>query len=100
LEARHLEKGGEYYFSPIVLGDFNTHVAKHKDAVEHLFKYLQGHCAYNLYPKRGKTFPSYFPVHALDFIFVPPSYRVMQCRVVKTYVSDHRPVLIDLQIRE
>jgi len=98
LEARHSAKGGEHYFSPIVLGDFNTHMAKRNDAVEHLFDYLQGHCDYQLYPKQGKTFPSYFPLHALDFIYVPPSYRVRRCCVLKAYVSDHRPVLIDLEI--
>lgn len=98
LEKRHQVIGGEHYFSPLVVGDFNTHLAKRNDAVEHLFAYLQGHCAYQLYPKQGKTFPSYFPLHALDFIYVPPAYRVRECRVLKTYISDHRPVLMDLEI--
>lgn len=100
LEARHAEKEGTHYFAPIVMGDFNTQLAKKKDAVAHLFEYLQSHCAYVLYPKEGKTFPSYWPRHALDFIFVPPTYRVRQCRVLQAYVSDHRPVLIDLELQD
>lgn len=98
LEKRHEAKAGEHFFSPIVVGDFNTHLAKRNDAVEHLFDYLQGHCDYQLYPKKGKTFPSYLPLHALDFIYVPPSYRVRRCHVLRSFVSDHRPVYMDLEI--
>lgn len=98
LEARHAANEGDVYFSPIVCGDFNTHMGKRNDAVEHLFDYLKGHCAYTLYPTRGRTFPSYCPIHGLDFIFVPPSYRVTECRVLRSFVSDHRPVLMDLEL--
>jgi endonuclease/exonuclease/phosphatase family metal-dependent hydrolase len=34
----------------------------------------------------------------LDFILVPPSYNVLRCEILRSYVSDHRPVLIDLEI--
>ncbi|MEM8866897.1 MAG: endonuclease/exonuclease/phosphatase family protein [Verrucomicrobiota bacterium] len=98
LEARHQSKQSESYLSPIVCGDFNSRSGKPNDAVRHFFDYLQGHCAYQLLPAKGRTFPSILPTHGLDFIFVPPTYEVVNCEVLKTYVSDHRPVLVDLKI--
>ncbi len=98
LEQRHAQKGGETYLSPIVCGDFNSRSAKSNDAVAHLFNYLEERCAYQLYPQRGRTFPSLLPVHGLDFVFVPPSYKVLKCEILRAYVSDHRPVLIELQM--
>lgn len=98
LDERHNEKGMEDYFSPIICGDFNSRDRKPNDAVRHLFQYLTNHCEYQLYPEGGRTFPSYYPIHGLDFIFVPPSYKVRRCLVLKAYVSDHCPVFIDLEI--
>ena len=57
LEARHLETGRETYFAPIICGDFNSRATKQRDAVRHLIGYLEGHCAYQLMPTGGKTFP-------------------------------------------
>ena len=96
LEARHLQAGNETYFAPIICGDFNSRATKQRDAVRHLIAYLEGHCAYQLMPSGGKTFPSILPTHGLDFIFVPPSYEVRRCEVLKAYVSDHRPVLVEV----
>ncbi len=98
LEARHAEKGSDAYFSPIICGDFNSRSRKPNDAVRHLFRYLENHCDYQFYPQQGRTFPSLLPTHGLDFIFVPPTYRVRRCKVLRAYVSDHCPVLIDLEI--
>ena len=98
LEQRHEEKGREVYFSPIICGDFNSRATKGRDAVRHLIGYLEGYCAYQLMPSGGKTFPSILPTHGLDFIFVPPSYEVRRCEVLKSYVSDHRPVIVELEI--
>ncbi|WP_269525397.1 endonuclease/exonuclease/phosphatase family protein [Coraliomargarita parva] len=100
LEARHAQKGGEHYFSPLICGDFNSRSGKPGDAVRHLFSYLEGHCAYQLLPTSGRTFPSILPIHGLDFIFVPPTYEVSRCEVLRSFVSDHRPVLVDLKIRD
>ncbi|MEM1221971.1 MAG: endonuclease/exonuclease/phosphatase family protein [Verrucomicrobiota bacterium] len=98
LEARHQAKGEETYLSPIVCGDFNSRSGKPNDAVRHFFEYLQGYCAYQLLPTAGRTFPSLLPTHGLDFVFVPPTCEVVHCEVLKSYVSDHRPVLVDLEI--
>jgi endonuclease/exonuclease/phosphatase family metal-dependent hydrolase len=100
LEKRHEEKGGESYLSPLVCGDFNSRSGKANDAVRHLFSYLEEQCAYTLYPKKGRTFPSIFPTHGLDFILVPPTWKVLRCEVLRSYVSDHRPVLIDLELED
>lgn len=98
LEERHRTVGGATYLSPIICGDFNSSSRRPNDAVRHLFNYLQGHCHYELHPLQGRTFPSFFPARALDFICVPPAYRVRSCEVLRAYVSDHCPVVIDLEI--
>jgi endonuclease/exonuclease/phosphatase family metal-dependent hydrolase len=98
LDERHREKGQETYFSPIICGDFNSRDRKPSDAVLHLFRYLQNQCDYQLFPAGGRTFPSLMPIHGLDFIFVPPQFRVRRSMVLRAYVSDHCPVLIDLEI--
>jgi len=100
LEARHRERKSERYFSPIVCGDFNSRSKKPSDAVRHFFRYLEGHCAYQMLPTGGKTFPSLLPTHCLDFVFVPPSYEIRRCEVLRSYVSDHRPVLVELKLAE
>lgn len=98
LEDKHYTQEGRPHLSPIVCGDFNSRSGKPSDAVRHLFSYLQEQCAYQLYPEgEVRTFPSILPTHGLDFIFVPPSYRVKHCKVLRSYVSDHRPVFVVLE---
>ncbi|TVP76815.1 MAG: endonuclease [Puniceicoccaceae bacterium] len=101
LDNKHYTSEGTPHLSPIVCGDFNSRSGKPTDAVRHLFKYLQEQCDYQLHPTgRGSgTFPSPLPVHGLDFIFVPPSYVVHSARVLRSYVSDHRPVLVEMRIK-
>ena len=98
LQARHAQQGGETYYAPLVCGDFNSRSGKPNDAVRHLFAHLQAQCAYRLYPEDGRTFPSLLPTHCFDFILVPPGFRVRRCQILRAYVSDHRPVLVDLEI--
>jgi endonuclease/exonuclease/phosphatase family metal-dependent hydrolase len=100
LEARHAQHASKSYLAPIICGDFNSRSGKPNDAVAHLFRYLEVQCAYQIYPLKGRTFPSILPVHGLDFIIVPPSYRVLRCEILRSYVSDHLPVMIDLEIRD
>ncbi|MFT5837485.1 MAG: endonuclease/exonuclease/phosphatase family metal-dependent hydrolase [Candidatus Azotimanducaceae bacterium] len=92
---------GTPHLSPIICGDFNSRSGKPADAVRHLFNYLQHQCEYTLLPtgRKSRTFPSLLPVHGLDFVFVPPSYQVCSSEVLRSYVSDHRPVLVELGIR-
>ncbi|MGB0742933.1 MAG: endonuclease/exonuclease/phosphatase family protein [Opitutales bacterium] len=86
------------HLSPIICGDFNARKGKRTDAVRHLFHYLLD-LNYRLYPEfKSKTFPSILPTHGIDFFFVPPSYRIQYCKVLRSYVSDHRPVLLELSL--
>ncbi len=97
LEKRHDGKTAENYLSPLICGDFNAREGKPSDAVRHLFRYLQEQWDYQLYPQeKRRTFPSILPTHGIDFFFVPPGYRVLDCRVLRAFVSDHRPILIEL----
>lgn len=100
LERRHRDRAGQRYFEPVVCGDFNCRRAKPADAVNHLFTYLQDSFRYRMYPDGARTFPSLLPSHGLDFIMMPEPFRVSRCRVLRSYVSDHRPVVIDFAVRE
>lgn len=99
LEEKHYTSDHKPHLSPIICGDFNAREGKPSDAVRHLFRYLQEGFDYQLYPRdRGRTFPSLFPTHGIDLFFIPPSYEVKRCEVLREYVSDHRPVLVELAI--
>lgn len=100
LDDKHYTEEGTPHLSPIVCGDFNSRSGKPADAVRHLFRYLEDQCEYQLHPngRKSRTFPSIMPVHGLDFVFVPPSYKVLSSEVIRSYVSDHRPVLVELEI--
>lgn len=97
LEKKQFTADHTPHLSPVICGDFNARQGKPSDAVRHFFSYLKDVCEYQLYPssKRG-TFPSIMPTHGLDFFFVPPVYQVKRCEVLRSYVSDHRPVVIEL----
>ena len=100
LDDKKYTEEGTPHLSPIVCGDFNSRSGRRGDAVRHLFSYLEDQCAYQLRPrgKRSRTFPSLLPIHGLDFVFVPPGYSIISSEVLRSYVSDHRPVLVELEI--
>jgi endonuclease/exonuclease/phosphatase family metal-dependent hydrolase len=100
LDDKKYTDPGTPHLSPIVCGDFNSRSGRRGDAVRHLFRYLEDQCTYQLLPRgrRSRTFPSLMPIHGLDFVFVPPSYRVRSHEVLRSYVSDHRPVLVELEV--
>lgn len=94
LEARRQAHGREWALAPILCGDLNNSVDK-KDATASLFRYFERHGSYTLHPQRARTFPSPFPRRTLDFIFLPPGCRQVLSLVVRSFLSDHRPVLVD-----
>lgn len=99
LEDKHYTSDLKPHLSPIICGDFNAREGKPADAVRHLFRYLLEGLDYQLFPKKkSKTFPSLLPTHGIDFFFVPQSYEVTHCEVLRSFVSDHRPVLLDLKL--
>ena len=64
---------------------------------------LLGYCEetgnYTLWPKTGRTFPAALPARALDFILLPEECRSVQAEVVRSYLSDHRPVLAEFELK-
>ncbi|MEC9125737.1 MAG: endonuclease/exonuclease/phosphatase family protein [Pseudomonadota bacterium] len=55
-----------------------------------------------LQQKVGATFPSHFPVFALDRVWVSDDIKVKACRKLKNaktrILSDHLPVLVDIEL--
>ena len=98
LVARLEERGGTAA-SPIICGDFNSTSKAERDAVNHLLTFVRRFDSYTLLPQDSSTFPAFLPVRSLDFILVPERFRVVSHRVVKSYLSDHRPVLAELVLR-
>lgn len=97
LDEKHYTSDQKPHLSPIICGDFNSRQGKRTDAVRHLFHYLLDDMHYRLFPEgKSKTFPSFLPTHGIDFFFIPPDYRVRNCSVLRSFVSDHRPVLLEL----
>jgi endonuclease/exonuclease/phosphatase (EEP) superfamily protein YafD len=46
----------------------------------------------------GATFPSPLPSRALDFVFLPPACLDVKSEVVRSMLSDHRPVVVDFSL--
>ncbi|MEX2381263.1 MAG: endonuclease/exonuclease/phosphatase family protein [Opitutales bacterium] len=83
--------------APIICGDFNSHSRRAGDAVRHLFDFVLSHEDYSLFPEKARTFPAYWPAFGIDFVFVPDTFRVVRSEVLKSYLSDHRPVLVEFE---
>lgn len=98
LREKRRAHGGEWPALPIVCGDFNT-PGKASDVTAALHRHLQDLGSYTLHPRRGRTFPSPLPARLLDFVFVPPRAREPHCQVIRTLLSDHRPVLVEFELR-
>lgn len=98
LDARSNRIEGDQRMTPIICGDFNTSSKSAHDAVQHLLTHVRQHTDYQIHPEQGRTFPTYYPRWGYDFIFVPEEYKVLSCRVIRSYVSDHRPVLMQIRV--
>jgi endonuclease/exonuclease/phosphatase family metal-dependent hydrolase len=96
---RHKERlrGRAWALPPIVCGDFNVPDTV-DDATAALLSHLGDYGDYCLHPLMGRTFPSPLPRRALDFVFVPPGCRAVRSEVVRTFLSDHRPVLVEFSV--
>jgi endonuclease/exonuclease/phosphatase family metal-dependent hydrolase len=83
--------------SPIVCGDMNC-PSHTDDATASLFTYFAQHGNYTLHPQRAATFPSPLPRRTLDFVFLPPGCVEVYCLVVRSWLSDHRPVMVEFKL--
>lgn len=97
LAQRHNARSPYWSVPPVVCGDFNTS-GKAQDATAGLLAELEYFGAYALHPQDGATFPSPLPTRALDFVLVPAELRVARSGVVSSWLSDHRPVLAELEL--
>lgn len=82
---------------PIVCGDMNN-PSHTDDATASLFSYFSKHGNYSLHPQKARTFPSPLPRRMLDFVFLPPECVEVYCLVVRTMLSDHRPVMVEFKL--
>jgi endonuclease/exonuclease/phosphatase family metal-dependent hydrolase len=97
LREKERERGRSWAIPPIVCGDFNTPDTG-DDATASLFSHLNDYGDYTLHPQLGLTFPSPMPRRALDFVFVPPGCRLVRSEVVRSFLSDHRPVMVEFSV--
>ncbi len=85
------------FLPPLICGDFNSTRRSTQDAVHRLFQILQDYGHYQLFPENASTWPTYFPTRGLDFVFIPPGWKIGACEVLPAFVSDHRPVVIEFE---
>lgn len=81
----------------IVCGDMNN-PGTSADATATLLSHLSDYGEYVLHPATGRTFPSPLPGRLLDFVFLPSMCVVENCEIVRCFLSDHRPVLVDFSL--
>lgn len=97
LRVKQRLHAGRWAVDPIVCGDFNT-PGTSSDATASLLSHLCDFGDYILHPQSGRTFPSPLPTRLLDFVFLPPGCRAARSEVVRSVLSDHRPVLVDFDV--
>jgi endonuclease/exonuclease/phosphatase family metal-dependent hydrolase len=106
LQAEHLmqqvsqwraHRAGPWVMPPIFCGDFNN-PAHNPDATAMLLGYCEESNNYTLLPKTGRTFPSALPARALDYALMPQECKITHCEIVRAYLSDHRPVLVEFSL--
>ena len=97
LSSKYQHRHAEWLVPPILCGDMNNS-SRSPDATAALFDYFQRHGEYTLHPENARTFPSPLPSRALDFVFLPPACRLPQSAVLRTMLSDHRPVVVDFRL--
>ncbi len=97
LRTKQRERGASWAVMPIVCGDFNTPGTK-DDATAALLSHLCDYGDYVLHPLLGPTFPSPLPRRALDFVFIPPGCKAVRSEVVRSFLSDHRPVMVEFSV--
>lgn len=97
LAQRHNARAPYWSVPPVVCGDFNTS-GKSSDATAGLLAELEYFGSYGLHPQSGRTFPSPLPTRLLDFVLVPAELRVERCEIVRSWLSDHRPVVADVAL--
>jgi endonuclease/exonuclease/phosphatase family metal-dependent hydrolase len=102
LDRQRINRGAQWRAKPIVCGDMNN-PSHTPDATAMLLGYFEEFDNYTLLPKglAGRalhTFPSFFPSRALDYIYLPSQCCEPEVTVVRSYLSDHRPVFVEFRL--
>lgn len=97
LREKQRERRAHWHQLPIICGDFNN-PGTSPDATAALLSHLSDYADYALHPASGGTFPSPLPGRTLDFIFLPPACGGAKSMVVRSFLSDHRPVMVDFDL--
>jgi endonuclease/exonuclease/phosphatase family metal-dependent hydrolase len=98
LRDKRRAHGGQWPVLPIVCGDFNTPGGSSADVTAALHRHLNDLADYTRHPKEGRTFPSPLPARLLDFVFLPPRAKEPKCQVIRSMISDHRPVMVEFTL--
>lgn len=85
-----------YHLPPIICGDFNTSSKSSRDALHHLMERIAESEHYSYHPQKERTFPAHFPSRGLDFFLIANPIEAISSQVVRSYASDHLPVILNL----
>ncbi len=99
LDEQRKHRKARWRTGPFICGDLNN-TSVQPDATAVLLGYLEQFENYTLLPKgrAPHTFPSVWPRRALDYIYVPGDCTGASAMVVRSFLSDHRPVLAEFQL--
>ncbi len=86
-----------YHLPPIICGDFNTSSRSSRDALHQLIERSADGEDYQYFPKKERTFPAHFPSRGLDFVLLAAPFEAVETEVVKSFASDHLPVLARIE---
>ncbi len=104
LDEQRKARRSHWRIGPVVCGDLNN-PSHWPDATAALLGYLEQFDDYTLVPKgrrdgqAERTFPSLWPQRALDYFYLPSHCGECEVTVVRSYLSDHRPVLVEFDLK-
>lgn len=97
IDHQRKPRSAHWCVPPLVCGDFNTPSQK-PGATSTLLGYFERTNNYSLLPKTGRTFPSVWPARALDYVFLPQECTDPKAEIIRSMLSDHRPVLVEFSL--
>jgi len=89
-----------YHLPPIICGDFNTSSRSSRDALHQLIERSAESEDYRYFPRSERTFPAHLPSRGLDFILLADPFEAERTRVIKSFASDHLPVISEISVPE
>ena len=102
LDEQRKHRKARWRTGPFLCGDLNN-PSTQPDATAVLLGYMEQFDNCTLLPKghQGRaphTFPALWPSRSLDYIYLPGGCTAVSAAVVRSYLSDHRPVLAEFNL--